>query len=93
MTSFPIALPLLSLTSRAMATHFAKVLPRSESDTPADVFSISQALFAGLSVLIAVLALAVGFLQLKRYRARNTSRPSDLMYELEAGCSKVCPLS
>jgi hypothetical protein len=69
------------------ATTFAD---RSPSDSSPDIFNISQALFAGLSVLLALLALAVGLLQLRRNRARNVIRRNEFVFELEASCSQVC---
>jgi hypothetical protein len=69
------------------ATTFAD---RSPSDSSPDIFNISQALFAGLSVLLALLALAVGLLQLRKNRARNVIRRNEFVFELEAPCSQVC---
>lgn len=58
---------------------------RSSSKSPVSFFEISQALFAGLSVIIGLLALVVGLLQLRKHRKRRRLQDKDLIFELE-GC-------
>jgi hypothetical protein len=58
---------------------------RSTSDTPADFLDVSQALFACLSVIIGLLALVIGWLQLRRYRKHHALQDKDVVFELEAG--------
>jgi hypothetical protein len=57
---------------------------RSSSRSPANFFDISQALFAGLSVIIGLLALVVGLLQLRNHCKRRLRQDEDLVFELEA---------
>ncbi|KAH3905926.1 hypothetical protein HBI56_161970 [Parastagonospora nodorum] len=57
---------------------------RSSSRSPANFFKISQALFAGLSVIIGLLALVIGLLQLRKHRKRRLPQDNNLVFELEA---------
>ena len=56
---------------------------------PADNLDTLEALFAGLSVLIGILALAIGAIQLLRHRRRHASLAVIVIFELEAGQSQV----
>jgi hypothetical protein len=56
-------------------------------------FDISETLFAGLSVLIGILALGIGFLQLQKYRRQQYLRHRDCVFELEANLPMVCKTS
>lgn len=88
----PFKMPCLSTPATNLSLEVEHVVARSSPDTSPDIFNVSQALFAGLSVLIALLALVVGLLQLRRHRSRNWLRRQEFVCELEAPCSRVCPL-
>jgi heme exporter protein D len=63
-------------------------IARSTSDTRSDFFNLSQAIFAFLSVIIALFALVVGFPQLRKYR-RRVLQDKELVFELEACYQRV----
>lgn len=64
-------------------------MSQSSPSAPTDgLFSKSGVVFSGLSVIIAMMALVVGLLQLRRYRQRH--KPEiDRVYELEAAIPLV----
>jgi hypothetical protein len=64
-------------------------LSARSSDTSLDLFNVSQAVFACLSVIIGLLALIIGVLQLRRYRRRPILQSQDPVFELEACYPKV----
>jgi hypothetical protein len=82
-------IPSARSASPSKAARSFDVAARSSIGNPPDAFDVSQALFAGLSVFIALLALGVGLAQLKRHRGRITSRQQESIFELEAGCFKA----
>jgi hypothetical protein len=76
-----------SLTEEA--SRASAIITRSASEATDGFFDISETLFAGLSVLIGILALVVGLLQLQRYRRQQHLRDKDCVFELEASLPMV----
>jgi uncharacterized membrane protein len=82
------ARPPSSLTEEA--SQVSTILTRSASEATDGFFDISETLFAGLSVLIGILALVVGLLQLQRYRRQQRIGHKNCVFELEANLPMVC---
>lgn len=72
------------LASNSTTTPYA-LTPGASNGT----LDILEALFAGFSVLIGILALAIGVFQLMKHRQRSRSVLDTGIFELEAGLPRV----
>lgn len=73
------------IVSRSLASNSTTVAHTLTAEESNSVLDILEALFAGLSVLIGILALVIGMFQLMKHRKRSASVSDLSVFELEAG--------
>ena len=71
------------------ATNLPDMTGSSAAETPQNLFESLEAVFAGTSVLIGLIALIIGLLQLQRHRKASRLIIRNEICELEAGSPKA----